>query len=80
MSTSKGILISLIVPNKSSKDPYGKNIPLQNKQNMLFFQKGANLIANLVLTNIDGHAKGKSKMDLLHCSKLFSLSSTTLGI
>jgi hypothetical protein len=80
MSTSKGILISLIVPNKSSKDPYGENIPLQNKQNMLFFQKGANLTANLVLTNIDGHSKGKSNTDLLHCSKLFSLSSTTLGI
>jgi hypothetical protein len=36
MSASKGILISLIVPNKSCKDRYGKkNIPLQTKQNML---------------------------------------------
>jgi hypothetical protein len=73
MSASKGTLISLIVPNKSSRDPYGKNVPLQTSKTCFFYKKGANLIANLVLTNIDGHEKGKSNMDLLHCSKLFSL-------
>jgi hypothetical protein len=38
-----------------------------------FKKEGANLIANLVLTNIDGHEKSKSNMYLLHCSELVSL-------
>jgi hypothetical protein len=43
-----------------------------NKAKHAFKKEGANLIANLVLTNIDdGHEKSKSNMDLLHCSKLF---------